>query len=226
MGMHFKDIKYFEEITDWLMYKEYIKDFNGLRLCELGDLWLRADLHKYMIHRVASQYFEAKGFEVVTIDLGVGSDSVKKSEKRTKRLILHYDLTKPIPLEIGKFDFIVDFGTAEHIENQYELHRNIHNLCKMGGIMIRSNPSDKYCGGHSSKHHGLFHYTPAFYVRLSKLCKYRIVDIREMAQKYWPSLIPGRKNFTYAAILKTEDNAFPSLDNFNEIAGELGEYKE
>jgi len=226
MGMHFKDIKYFEEMTDWLRYKKYIKDFNGLRLCELGDLWIRADLHEYTVHRVASQYFEAKGFEVAVIDIGVGADSVEKSEKRTKRSILRYDLAQPIVSEIGKFDVIVDFGTAEHIENQYELHKNIHNLCKVGGIMIRSNPSDKYDGGHPSKHHGLFHYTPTFYMKLAKLCKYRIVDIREMAQKYWPSLIPRRKNFTYVTILKTEDNTFPSLDNFNKIASELGKYGE
>jgi len=225
MGLHFKDIRYFEEMVDWLKYKKYIEDFNGLRLCELGDLWIRPDLHEYMTHRVASQYFEAKGFEVAVIDLGIGTENIKASEKRTKRAILRYDLAQPIPLEVGKFDFIVDFGTAEHIENQYELHKNIHILCKVGGIMIRSNPSDKYSGGYSPKHHGLFHYTPAFYIKLSQLCKYRIVDIRETAQKYWPSPIPARKNFTYATILKTKNNDFPSLDEFDKITVELGRYK-
>jgi len=224
MGLHFKDIKYFEEITDWLRHKKYIEDFNGLRLCELGDFWIRSDLHEYMVHRVASQYFEAKGFEVSVIDLGIGTENIEQSEKRTNKLILRYDLSQPIISEIGKFDFIVDFGTAEHIENQYELNRNIHNLCKVGGIIIRANPSDKYSGGYPPKHHGLFHYTPTFYIKLSQLCKYRIVDIREMAQKYWISLIPGRGNFTYATMLKTEDNAFPSLSDFNTIADELGGY--
>jgi len=225
MGLHFKDIKYFEEITDWLIYKKNIRELKGLRLLELGDLWIRQDLHNYMKHRLACQYFEAKGFEVAVIDLGVGNDSIEKSEKRTKRSILRYDLAQPISLEIGKFDIITDFGTAEHIENQYELHRNIHNLCKVGGIMIRSNPSDRYSPGYPPKHHGLFHYTSDFYIKLSSLCKYKIIDIREMPQRYYPSDIPNRYNFTYATVMKTIDNDFPSVEKFNKVISELGDYR-
>lgn len=225
MGLHFKDIKYFEEMSDYLKHKKYIGSFNGLRLCEFGDLWIRSDLHEYMRHRLARQYFESKGFEVSVIDLGVGTEDIKASEKRTGTPILRYDLSKPITDKLNEFDFIVDFGTAEHIENQYELNKNIHNLCKVGGIIIRSNPSDKYSGGYFPKHHGLFHYTHAFYTKLSQLCKYKIVDIRETAQKYWPSDIPGRKNFTYVTIIKTENCGFPSIDDFNKIAVELGRYK-
>jgi len=224
MGIHFKDIKYFEEMTDWLIYKEHIKSLSGLKLLELGDLWIRADLHRYMKHRLARQYFESKGFEVAVIDLGVGNDNIEASEKRTGTPILRYDLSKPISDKAGKFDFIVDFGTAEHIENQYELNKNIHNLCGTSGVMIRINPSDRYSAGYPPKHHGLFHYTHTFYAKLSRLCKYRVVDIRETAQKYWPSVIPGRYNFTYVTIIKTEDNDFPSIDDFNKIAVELGRY--
>lgn len=225
MGIHFKDIKYFEEMTDWLIHREHIKDLHGLKLLELGDLWIRSDLHNYMVHRLASQYFESKGFEVDVIDLGIGTEDITKSEKRTKKRILRYDLSKPITNDIGKFDFIVDFGTAEHIENQYELNKNIHNLCGINGVMMRINPSDRYSAGHPPKHHGLFHYTHAFYTKLSQLCKYKIVDIRETSQKYWPSIIPGRYNFTYVTILKAEDSDFPSVDNFNKIAVELGRYE-
>ena len=225
MGIHFKDIKYFEEMADWLVYKDHIKNLNGLRLLELGDLWIRSDLHNYMAHRLASQYFESKGFEVAVIDLGIGTEDIVLSEKRTNKTILRYDLSKPIISNIGKFDFIVDFGTAEHIENQYELSKNIHNLCGINGVMMRINPSDKYSGGYPPKHHGLFHYTHTFYAKLSRLCKYKIVDVREMAQKYWPSDIPGRYNFTYVTMIKTEDNGFPSIDDFNKIAIELGQYK-
>jgi len=225
MGIHFKDIKYFEEITDWLKYKKYIGNLNGLRLCEIGDLWIRADLHNYMKHRLASQYFEAKGLDVSVIDLGVGTESIEASEKRMNGKILRYDLGKPIIEDIGNFDFIVDFGTAEHIENQYELHRNMHNLCDVNSIMIRSNPSDKYSGGDSSKHHGLFHYTSAFYIKLSRICNYEIIDIREMKQKYSSINVPGRKNFTYVTLVKSKNNIFPSLEIFNRIVGELGRYE-
>ena len=224
MGLHFKDIKYFEEIIDWLVYKKDIKSINGLKLLELGDLWIRSDLHGRMDYRIASQYFRAMGFEVAVIDLGIGTDDIAASERKTNTVILRYDLSKPI-IAIGKFDFIVDFGTAEHIENQYELNKNIHNLCSVDGVMMRSNPSDRYSGGYPPKHHGLFHYTFDFYTKLSALCRYRIVDIREMPQKYWLGSIPGRKNFMYATMIKTIDNAFPSMEDFSRIAKELGDYK-
>lgn len=220
MGMHFKDVKYFEEITDFLGYK----DFSGLRLLELGDLFIRRDLHDIMKHRLSSQYFEAKGFEVTVIDLGVGT------EANATKNIWEVDLSKPVPVVSDSmydctWDFVVDFGTAEHIENQYWLNWNIHNFCKKDGVMIRSNPSDRYCDGYPEKHHGLYHYTPAFYIKLAQLCKYKIVDIREMPQKYWPSYIPNRKNFLYTTLLNTTYNAFPSEEEFKEIAVELGDYR-
>ena len=58
-----------------------------------------------------------------------------------------------------------------------------------------------------------------------KLCKYKIVDIREMPQKYWiNSPVPNRKNFLYATLIKTADN-FPSKEEFSKISHELGDYK-
>ena len=88
MGIHFKDIKYFEEITEWLVYKKHFNELNGLKLLELGDLWIRGDLHQYMEYRLARQYFESKGFEVSVIDLGVGTDNIEESERRTGTSIL------------------------------------------------------------------------------------------------------------------------------------------
>lgn len=214
MGMHFKDIKYFEEITDFLEYKS----FEGFRLLMLGDLFIRRDLHDIMKHRLASQYFESKGFDVTVIDLGVGR------EENASKNIWKVDLGNKIQSSL-KYDFIVDFGTAEHIENQYALHWNINNFCKVDGVMLRSNPSDRYCDGCPEKHHGLYHYTPAFYIKLAQLCKYKIVDIRETPQKYWPCAIPNRKNFLYATIIKKSDRYFPSEKEFIEIADELGDYR-
>ena len=225
MGMHFKDIKYFEEVLGWLEYKKYIDGCNELRLCEIGDLWIRKDAHEYTSNRLASEYFEGKGFEVEVIDLGIGTDSISESEKRMNKSILRYDLSKPIYIDkLNRFNFVVDFGTAEHVENQYEFNKNIHNLCEKGGIIIRSNPSDKYSGGAPSKHHGLFHYTPIFYTKLASLCGYEIIDIREMAQRYGVKT-PYRKNFTYVTMVKKMDNEFLSTHEFNEVAVELGYYK-
>jgi len=218
MGMHFKDIKYFEEMTDWLLYREEIKSLDLLQLCELGDLWIRSDLHNYTKHRTAKQYFESKGINVTVIDLGIGQDKITEG-------VLQYDLTKPLPTDIGLFDFIVDFGTAEHIENQYQLFKNIHNICKVDGVIMMVNPSERYSIGSKKKHHGLYHYTSRFYLGLAFFCKYEVVDMREMAQKYNVKL-PYRKNFTYVTMIKKENNNFVKENDFKKIAVELGDYRQ
>ena len=100
----------------------------------------------------------------------------------------------------------------------------MHNLCKVDGVMMRSNPSDEYGGGAPSKHHGLFHYTPSFYSKLARICGYKILDIREMTQRYWPGFIPGRKNFTYVTMIKSKNNNFADRKLFSTIEGELGRY--
>jgi len=206
MGIRLKGIKYFEEITSILGYK----NFHGLKLCQLGDLFIRRDVREFGIrHGKALNYFKDMGFEVTTIDLGIGTERIGPE-------VLQYDLSKPIKEKVDKFDFVLDFGTSEHIVNQYEFYKNIHNLCKVNGIVIRSNPSTKYGSGH-----GLFHYTPTFFIKLSWICKYKIIDVRETAVDYW-SKDPGRKIHIYASLMKTRDSKFPSEAIFSsEVMTEL-----
>lgn len=208
MGIRLKGIKYFEEITSVLEYKS----FDGLKLCELGDLFLRRDTR--IGHRRASYFFRKMGFEVAVIDLGIGHENIEAD-------VLQYDLSKPIVTDT-KFDFLLDFGTGEHVTNQYELHRNIHNLCKKDAVIIRCNPSSRYRDEADMLKfcHGLFHYTVGFYTKLAWLCRYKIIDIREMTNDYGPK-DPRRKNHIYVSLLKIKDNEFPSLERFREVEAEL-----
>lgn len=221
MGMHFKDIKYFEEIFEYLKHEKY---FNGkdLRLCEIGDLWLRRNLHKYTKLRCADAYFKAKGFTVDIIDLNIGKENSWNKEREP--FLLKYDLGRPLEFDFEPYDFLMDFGTAEHITNQYEFRKNIHNLCKKNGVMMHSNPSDRYNGGEQGKYHGLYHYTAEFYGQLAYYCDYEIIDIREMQQKYkinCHSASIGRKNFLYVTMVKRKNREFMSLFDFNEIMSDL-----
>jgi len=40
-----------------------------------------------------------------------------------------------------KFDLVTNFGTTEHCFNQFEAFRNIHELCKSGGYMAHTLPT-------------------------------------------------------------------------------------
>ena len=207
MGIRLKGMKYFEEIIDILGYK----DLHGLKLCQLGDLFIRRDArsHLNIPHGKARNYFTDLGFEVTTIDLGIGTERIGPE-------VLQYDLSKSIEEIVDQFDFVLDFGTSEHINNQYELFKNIYNLCKIGGVIMHSNPSTRY-----GSDHGLFHYTFDFFIKLSWACKYKIIDIRETSI-FYQSKNPGKSVHVFASLVKTEDNKFPSLDIFtNDIFIEL-----
>lgn len=57
----------------------------------------------------------------------------------------------------SQFDFIVDSGTTEHIYNIYQSHLNIHNLLKVGGVVIHHLPSN------GAIDHGFYQFSPTLF---------------------------------------------------------------
>jgi len=202
MGLRLKSLKYFHEIMDITD----IRNFSNLKMCQLGDTKIRQDARRYLYHKHnQKRYFKARiyftdiGFDVITIDIGVGAEQVDATA-------LNLDLSKPIE-NLGTFDLVLDFGTGEHIANQFELFRNIHRFCKINGIIVRCNPSNRFGEAHG---HG---YTFEFYAKLAQLCKYKIIDIRETVPNYGMNLIaPCYRNHLYASMIKLEDSKFSEKD--------------
>ena len=60
------------------------------------------------------------------------------------------DLREPINQEhYGIYDVVTDFGTTEHVDgNYYQARKNIHNACKVGGMMIHETPLTGHWHGH------------------------------------------------------------------------------
>jgi SAM-dependent methyltransferase len=80
-------------------------------------------------------------------------------------LDLNYDSA---PREhIGKYDLVTNFGTTEHLANQLQAFKVIHDLTAPDGIMIHSLPA----GGMIN--HGLVNYNPKFFAFLSRSNRYR-----------------------------------------------------
>jgi SAM-dependent methyltransferase len=77
----------------------------------------------------------------------------------------------------GAFDLVVNGGTTEHIANQMNAFRIIHQLTRVGGVMYHELPA----GGLVD--HGLVSYQPKFFNMLAKLNGYEALYIR-----YWGSL--------------------------------------
>jgi hypothetical protein len=71
-----------------------------------------------------------------------------------------------------RFDLVVNTGTTEHIANQAQAFRIIHDLTRIGGVMFHEVPAGSW-------NHGLINYTPKFFLMLHKLNDYEQVYMRE-----------------------------------------------
>lgn len=70
----------------------------------------------------------------------------------------------------GSFDTVLNFGTTEHVINQLNAFRVIHDAVKVGGYIVHDIPAI----GHID--HGFFCYTPRFFFDLAGYNQYEIVD--------------------------------------------------
>jgi hypothetical protein len=81
-------------------------------------------------------------------------------------LDLNYD---EVPTEfIGKYDVVTNFGTTEHVANQLQSFKIVHDLATPGGLMLHVLPSS---GG---LNHGLVSYNPKFFWMLGRSNGYKI----------------------------------------------------
>lgn len=95
-------------------------------VCELGDQWM-SGLPKPLL---AAEWFTALGCgRYASID-GNGRGTIT------------HDLNRSIALD--PFDLVTDFGTGEHIFDQAQVWRTLHDLTKPGGFIVFDRPSQGY----------------------------------------------------------------------------------
>lgn len=127
---------YISGCLDMLVLLNPVWKWEGVRICELGD---QRGCYGIFNDLSARQYFEKRGADYVSIDLNGNHGA----------LVL--DLTEPIT-GLGEFDLITNLGTSEHVEpleKQYEVFKNIHDLCKVGGHMINYVPHEEQWKTHA-----------------------------------------------------------------------------
>ncbi len=135
------------------------------RICELGNQKI-----KFRTPRIpAKKYYEKLGVkEHISIDLNGKNGAIP----------LDLDYTIPDEL-VDRFDIVTNYGTLEHVNNQYQAFENMHSMCKIGGVMLHSLPPiDNWKG------HGRYYYTENFIEQLAASCGYEIVnDIKRVRRK-------------------------------------------
>jgi SAM-dependent methyltransferase len=109
---------------------------------------------------LARQFWEWLGFQYASIDIDGSPDSIP--------LDLNYDILPDWARK--KFDVVTNFGTTEHVANQLNAFKIIHDLTAPGGIMIHAVPAQGLVN------HGLLKYNPKWFWMLARSNDYRWLD--------------------------------------------------
>jgi hypothetical protein len=120
------------------------------------------------------------------------------------------DLREPIDEAYhNAFDVVTDFGTTEHVDgNYYQARKNIHDACKVGGIMIHENPMTGHWIGH-----GCNYLNENFYRQLADAMGYEIL---ELVTEYAMGNITDGGNVS-CVLRKREDTEFVSEEIFSKF---------
>lgn len=141
----------------------------GFRVCELGDqmiTWVTPNVHADGFYR------EIGCGEYISID-GNGRGTVVAD--------LNYPLPTFMPVvgeknrlrEWGQFDLVTDFGTGEHIFDQCQVWKTIHDLVKPGGFVALIRPTQGY------QDHGFYNVHPTW---ISDIAAANCYDVSRFCQ--------------------------------------------
>jgi hypothetical protein len=108
------------------------------------------------------QFWESLGFSYRSIEFDGHRDSIP--------IDLNRDAVPPALL--GTFHLAVNAGTTEHVANQDNAFRVVHDLVCQGGIMIHELPA----GG--MMNHGLVNYNPKFFWHLCRENEYQVLFLK------------------------------------------------
>jgi SAM-dependent methyltransferase len=109
----------------------------------------------------AEPFWSSLGFEYFAIDYGGHRNSVALDLNRDG-----------VPAKLkNSFDLVVNAGTTEHVANQENAFKVIHDLTRRGGVMLHEVPS----GGMIN--HGFFNYHPRFFQNLAAFNLYEVVAL-------------------------------------------------
>ncbi len=82
----------------------------------------------------------------------------------------NFDLNKQVDV-IEQYDLVTNIGTAEHVFNQYQFFKNMHDLTRPGGLMIHSLPNQ------GCYDHGFYNYHPTFFFDLCEANEYNKLGV-------------------------------------------------
>lgn len=150
---------------------QFVRDLKlrkGFSVCELGDQWITHETP----HRLASAFYKELGAKYYESIDGNGRGTIT------------YDLNTKWTQTLGPFDLVTDFGTGEHIFNQAQVWRTLHELTKKDGYIVFDRPTSGYPG------HCFYHIQETLLTDLAAANDYQVVRL-EHAETVRGTLIRG-----------------------------------
>jgi len=139
----------------------------------------------------ASKLWERCGIQYACIDLNEQNNAIA------------WDLSESLRTT-QEFDFVMDYGTSEHVKDYYQCCQNIHDLCKIGGIIIRENPKNGNWPGHC------YHYLDEnFYSELAQVAGYNIITLES-----WPAMGNTTDGWNVICVMQKISDTFPKRKDF------------
>lgn len=133
---------------------------SGQSICELGSQSMSND--EVSLPQNARDYMKNLGFDYTSIDIDGAFGA------------LQLDLNEINQSDIGKqFDIVTNHGTTEHLFDQRNCFKLMHELTKVGGIMIHVVP----CGGY--KKHGFYTYQIGLFEDVANANGYKMLHAKE-----------------------------------------------
>ena len=133
------------------------------RVCELGS----QDIHfEGGIGLTCREWMEAKGWDYTCIDLDGHAGA------------LRLDLNTAMAIDVTgawnhpPFDLVTNHGTSEHVFNQYNVFKLMHDLTKVGGTMLHAVPTPGF-----GKPHGFYAYDEIIFHDLARANDYQITHL-------------------------------------------------
>jgi hypothetical protein len=134
------------------------------------------------------ELYSALGFTYHCLDLDSQFNSIP--------LDLNFD---PCPPEhVGKYGFVTNHGTSEHILNQYNVFKVMHDLTMPGGFMLHAVPFSVHL------EHGFFNYQPNFFDALARYNSYEVSGIWVGPGWQVASFIPWEPNLLDYLVLNAQ----------------------
>lgn len=179
-------------ITDKSIARLSRYDFIGCKMLQIGCQNIYTEKN---YGAVAHDYFNDIGIITRTVDI-TGCQGAEVVDMRVLQ-------------DLGQYDIVTDFGSLEHVDgNYYEAHKNIHDACKVGGIIIHENPKTGHWPGHGCN------YVDMEFYKL--LAEYNGYEILELCEEYAMGNVTDGCNIS-VVLKRMDDSPFITEEEFNSI---------